>query len=217
MRKLPLADVGPVIFADTVGFISHLPHKLVQAFRATLEEAANATLLLHVVDGHSEERQNNIQQVREVLEEIGAGDLPVLMVFNKIDLLEGVEPHIERDVRGKPVAVWVSARTGAGRELLLQALSELLVEDIFHETLALPVAAARLRALLYRENAVVAEAHADNGDFVIETRLPRLILKRALKSVGMTFEQLSILTMDDILSCPDATEAGALRRSEKIA
>lgn len=198
MRKCDIADVGTAVFADTVGFISHLPHKLVEAFRATLEEAANATLLLHIVDAHSEERHDNTLQVREVLTEIGAADIPTLMVYNKIDLLEGVEPHIERDVRGKPVAVWVSAQTGAGKALLLEAVAELLAEDIFHETLALPVAAGRFRALLYRQNAVVTESNADNGDFVIEARLPWPTLNRLLKSVEMTFEQLRILRGDEL-------------------
>ncbi len=198
MRKLDIADVGTAIFADTVGFISHLPHKLVEAFRATLEEAVNANLLLHIVDANSEERQDNIRQVRDVLAEIGADQLPALTVFNKIDLLDGVQPHIERDVRGKPVAVWLSAQTGEGQELLLQAVSELLAEDIFHETLMLPVAQGRLRALLYRKNAVVAESNAGNGDFVIEARLPRQVLHRVLKSVEMTVEQLRTLRVDDL-------------------
>ena len=83
MRRLDVPEQGPVIFADTVGFISHLPHRLVDAFRATLEEAASATLLIHVVDAAAEERSINIERVQEVLKEIDAHQLPTLMVYNK--------------------------------------------------------------------------------------------------------------------------------------
>ena len=97
MRKVDVVEKGPVIFADTVGFISHLPHRLVDAFRATLEEAASADLLLHVVDAAAEERATNIKRVEEVLVEIDAHKLPTLMVYNKIDLLDDAEPRIERN------------------------------------------------------------------------------------------------------------------------
>lgn len=120
MRRLDIKGFGPVVLADTVGFISHLPHKLVEAFRATLEEAASASLLLHVVDAHSDERSTNIARVNEVLGEIGALELPTLMVYNKIDLLESPAPRLELDEAGKPVAVWLSAQTGQGFDLCLK-------------------------------------------------------------------------------------------------
>jgi GTP-binding protein HflX len=123
MRRIELADVGAVIMADTVGFISHLPHKLVEAFRATLEEAANSTLLLHIIDAAADERLRNIEQVELVLEEIGAAELPQLKVYNKIDLIEAALPRIDRDDSGKPVAVWLSAQSGVGTELLDQAVA----------------------------------------------------------------------------------------------
>src|SRR5690606_37532771 len=122
MRRLELDDIGAVIMADTVGFISHLPHKLVEAFRATLEEATNSSLLLHIIDAAADERLHNIEQVEEVLDSIGAGDLPELKVYNKIDLI-GVEPRIDRNDDGTPVAVWLSAVTGVGCELLPQAIT----------------------------------------------------------------------------------------------
>jgi len=137
MRRLDLAELGPVIFADTVGFISHLPHRLVDAFRATLEEAASATLLLHIVDGAADERAINIQRVDEVLKEIDAHNLPVLMVYNKIDLLDNAEPRIERNDEGVPVAVWLSALSGEGLDLLLQAIVECLPSQVVHKHLRL--------------------------------------------------------------------------------
>lgn len=126
LRRLELNDLGPIVLADTVGFIRHLPHKLVEAFRATLEESSNSDLLLHVIDAHEPERMEQIEQVLAVLGEIGAEGLPILEVYNKLDLLEDVEPQIQRNADGKPERVWVSARDGRGLELVGQAIAELL-------------------------------------------------------------------------------------------
>ena len=139
MRRLELPDVGAAILVDTVGFISHLPHTLVQAFRATLEEASSSSLLLHVVDAAADERLHNIDQVDLVLDEIGASELPQLRVYNKIDLL-GMEARIDRDDDGQPLAVWLSASTGAGIELLEQAIAERLGTSMISGRLLLPPA-----------------------------------------------------------------------------
>ena len=195
MRRIELDDVGPTILADTVGFISHLPHKLVEAFHATLEEAASASLLLHVVDAHSEERHTNIQRVNEVLEEIGAIELPTLTIFNKIDLLEDIAPRIDRDSRDKPVAVWLSAQTGEGYELLLQAISELLADEMVSDTYLLTPAMGRLRAMLYKSNAVVSELPTDNGDLHLNIRIPRSDFLRLLKTEKMTQDQLQVVSV----------------------
>src|SRR5690606_36245664 len=112
LRRLELDVLGPVVLADTVGFIRHLPHKLVESFRATLEESSNADLLLHVIDAHEPERDEQIEQVLAVLTEIGAHELPILEVYNKVDLLEGIEPQIQRDADGVPQRVWISAQKG---------------------------------------------------------------------------------------------------------
>ena len=194
MRRIELDDVGPAILADTVGFISHLPHKLVEAFHATLEEAASASLLLHVVDAHSEERHINIQRVNEVLEEIAAVELPTLTIFNKIDLLNGVPPRIDRDSRDKPVAVWLSAQTGEGCELLLQAISELLADEMVCDTYLLTPAMGRLRAMLYQSNSVVSESPIENGDLHLSIRIPRSDFLRLLKTENMTQDQLKIVS-----------------------
>jgi GTPase len=123
-RKLFIPECGPVVVSDTVGFIRDLPHTLVEAFGATLEEAAEADLLLHVVDVASPVRDEQIVEVNKVLTEIGAQDVPQLMVMNKIDVA-GLEPGMERDEYGKIAKVWVSAANGAGIELIRQALVEL--------------------------------------------------------------------------------------------
>ena len=197
MRRVELEGVGPAILADTVGFISHLPHKLVEAFRATLEEAARANLLLHVVDAHSDERSMNIARVEEVLSEIGALELPTLMIFNKIDLLEHGEARIDWDERGRPIAVWLSAQTGEGCDLLLQALTELLGSEMVSETLLLPPAMGRLRAMLYEHNAVVAESQDDSGAVRLQVLLPKVDLLRLLKAEDLSLEEWRKLVEGD--------------------
>lgn len=122
-RKFFVADGGSVVLSDTVGFIKHLPHTLVAAFRATLEEAVAADLLLHVVDASSPSRDQQIEEVNKVLAEIGADHIPQLMVLNKIDV-NGLAPGLERDEYGRIGRIWVSARTGDGFDLLREALAE---------------------------------------------------------------------------------------------
>ncbi len=123
LRRLSLPDGQAVILADTVGFINHLPHELVAAFRSTLEETRGADLLLHVVDAAGARRDGCIADVEEVLDEIGAGEIPQIQVFNKIDLLPDAAPRIERDAEGRARRVWLSAETGAGVDLLSQAIA----------------------------------------------------------------------------------------------
>jgi GTP-binding protein HflX len=125
-RKIYLPRVGEVVLSDTVGFITRLPHDLVAAFRATLEATAEADLLLHVIDSASPGRERQIEAVDTVLAEIGAEAVPQLRVYNKLDLT-GVAPGVGRDEYGKLQSVYVSAQTGAGLELLRDALSEILL------------------------------------------------------------------------------------------
>ena len=129
LRKLDIDNIGPVIVADTVGFIRHLPHKLIEAFQTTLEETVLADLLLHVVDCSAIERDDNIQQVEHVLSEIDASERPQLIVYNKIDAAKK-DARIDRDQNGKPCSVWISALNGVGIDLLLQAVSERLSSDL---------------------------------------------------------------------------------------
>ncbi len=122
-RRVYIEPVGNVVISDTVGFIRELPHQLVAAFRTTLEETIHADLLLHVVDASSDMRVEQIEQVNQVLEEINAQGVPQLLVLNKIDLA-GLEPGIDRNEDGKIRRVSVSAMTGAGLDLLRQAIVE---------------------------------------------------------------------------------------------
>lgn len=181
LRRLELADIGSVVLADTVGFIRHLPHKLVEAFRATLEETRQAELLLHVIDSHDPERLENIEQVHAVLKEIDANDIPMLQVYNKIDLLEGVEPKIQRDEAGKPVRVWVSAVTGEGIELLQQAIIELLADDMLQGRLTLNPSQGKVRARLFQLGAIQSEEYSDNGEILLDIRLSKNDFERLSK------------------------------------
>jgi len=189
LRRVELDDVGPAILADTVGFIRHLPHKLVEAFRATLQETTEATLLLHVIDAFDEDRQSHIDEVHSVLSEIGAEDLPTLEVYNKIDLMAGAEPRIDRDDQGRPVRVWLSAVTGAGTELLFQAISEHLADDIFHQQLCLKPDEGQLRAQFYAQGAVVNESVDEQGQMNLEVRLQKKDLLQILSRMNIAPER----------------------------
>jgi len=189
LRRLELDDLGALVLADTVGFIRHLPHKLVEAFRATLEESSNSDLLLHVIDAHEPERMAQIEQVMAVLGEIGADGLPILEVYNKLDLLEGGEPQVQRDADGKPQRVWVSARDGRGLDLLRQAIAELLGDDLFVGTLHLPQCLARLRAQFFALGAVRSEVYDEEGGSLLAVRLSRVDLNRLVSREGLQPEE----------------------------
>ena len=184
LRKLtggPIRD--EVVIADTVGFIRDLPHDVVAAFRATLEETRQAALLLHVIDASDPERGERRQQVQRVLEEIGADERPQLEVMNKIDLCEALEPRVDRDAAGRPVRVWISAHSGAGLEDLLGAVAELTGELRRSFSVCLPPQAAALRARLYELQVVDAEHGEANGDRI-------LALSLSVPQAGRLAEQL---------------------------
>lgn len=189
MRRLELPDTGAIVLADTVGFIRHLPHHLVESFRSTLEEVSSADLLLHVIDTSSEERPEQIFQVEEVLDDIGAAEVPRLEIFNKIDLLE-IEPRIERNEHGIAIRVWLSAQTGAGLPLLEQALDEHLASEQFCATLLLKPEQARLRSRLFALNAINSEQFNDDGSQRITVRLANKDWQRLLTTEQLTAEEL---------------------------
>lgn len=182
LRKVELQDVGPVILADTVGFIRHLPHDLVAAFKATLQETRDADLLLHVMDISDERQADNQRQVDAVLAEIDASETPQLLVCNKIDRLDEQQPRIDYDDQGLPVRVWLSAQTGQGCDLLLQALSERLAKQMVEEHLRLPPQEGKLRSQLYALECVESEQILDNGDMVVSVRMPAIEWQKLLKA-----------------------------------
>lgn len=183
LRKIQLQDVGSAILADTVGFIRHLPHDLVAAFKATLQETQEADLLLHVVDFSDDQFRENIDQVDDVLEEIGAGEIPQLMICNKIDRMEGAEARIERDEMGAPIRVWLSAQQGVGIDLLFIALTECLAGSMVQHELRIPASEARLRGVLFDLNCIAAESYTDDGDWLVNIRMPTSDWNRLEKRV----------------------------------
>jgi GTP-binding protein HflX len=174
VRKIDGLSCGPAVLADTVGFIRELPHDLVAAFRATLAEAREADLLLHVSDAADDEREQLHRVVNNVLQEIDAGDLPQLQVMNKIDLAD-LQPRIDRDGDGRPYRVWLSAATGAGVDLLHQALGELLGGDRVQSSLHLPLTAGRLHARL-KASGAIAEETVDEHGWRLRIDAPRSVL-----------------------------------------
>ncbi len=157
LRRLELAPGRAVVLADTVGFIRHLPHDLVAAFRSTLEETRDADLLLHVVDAGDPERDAKREQVQRVLEEIGGERVPQIEVYNKVDCIPGRGPGVDRDADGNPLRVWLAAADGAGLDDLLAVLDERFCGELVACWLRLSPDAGRLRARLHALGAVERE------------------------------------------------------------
>lgn len=180
VRRIALLG-GSAVLADTVGFVRDLPHELVAAFRSTLSEARDADLLLHIVDAADPLREERIHQVDEVLQAVGAGDLPQLLVFNKIDKIEGAEVrHDAQDGipdQARRERVWISARDGRGLEELQRALGHRL--DLRHITgsLRLPASAGRLRSKLHQLEVIRSE-QVDEEGWLLEVDLPYVEAER---------------------------------------
>lgn len=173
LRRLSLKDVGTTILADTVGFLRDLPHDLISAFKSTLQETTEAALLLHVVDCADPRKLENIEAVNLVLEEIGAQDVPRLLVYNKIDQLENVTPHIEYDEKYQPSAVYISANSADGLELLLEAIRARLTDYILQFPLQLSPSEGKIRHALYELNCVEKEEISEYGEFLLTIRLEK--------------------------------------------
>ena len=173
LRRLTLQDVGTTILADTVGFLRDLPHDLISAFKSTLQETTEASLLLHVIDCADNRKLENIEAVNQVLEEIGAQEVPRLLVYNKIDQLENVTPHIEYDEKHLPSAVYISANSGSGLDLLLEVIRLRLTEHILNLQITLPPSDGKLRHAFYQLNCVEKEEINEQGEFLLNIRLEK--------------------------------------------
>lgn len=185
LRLCALSDGTQLVLADTVGFIRHLPHELVAAFRSTLQEASEADLLLHVIDANAEDRDEKISQVNQVLKDINADKIPQLQVFNKIDTLENVTPHIDRDEHGKPQRVWISAQSGAGIDLLYQALTELFAITKVKIKCQLLANQGDIYTKLFVYAKIIAEQVNDDGSRNLTVEMDKKLLG-LLKNVNIT-------------------------------
>ena len=172
LRQLKIPELGEVVLADTVGFIRHLPHDLVDAFRATLEEIGEADLLLYVIDASDEHAEQTISAVDKVLQEIDADKITQVKVFNKIDLVEGVVPHLEGDM------VWVSATDSQGLELVKEAIKQQLDKHFVTAAITLLPQQANIRAQLHDLQAVLGETFNDAGNWELQVRLPEVEFRR---------------------------------------
>jgi GTPase len=184
VRRMTLPGGTAVVVADTVGFIRELPHELVAAFQSTLTETRAATLLLHVVDASNPRRDDQIAQVNEVLAEIGASEIPQILLYNKIDRLESTA-RIDRDPSGRATAVWISAQERLGLELLSRAVAERLARFARRARLKVAAGAGALRSRLYAAQAVRAESSAEDGSMELSVELPDLELLELARTAGV--------------------------------
>ncbi|MXP67678.1 ribosome rescue GTPase HflX [Pantoea sp. Aalb] len=172
LRRLNNVNLREVILADTVGFIRHLPHDLIVAFKTTLQETRQAKLLLHVIDATDIYINEKIKVVNDILMEIKANNIPVLLIMNKIDALDSFKPRIDYDKNNQPIRVWLSAKSGLGLSLLWEALSKYLLGEIVQYNLCLPPMASRLRSQFYQLKVIEKEWNEDDGSVILHIRIP---------------------------------------------
>lgn len=189
LRGYSLSNNTDIVLADTVGFIRHLPHELIAAFKSTLQEASEAELLLHVVDSNAEDRDEIMRQVYLVLEEIGADKIRRIEIFNKIDLLDNVQPHIDRDDAGNAIRIWLSAETGVGIELLYQVLSEIFSSSKVKKRCHLQANQGDIRAKLCACAQILEEKIDEFGD-------SELVIEIDVKHLGL----LSSVVTEELLA-----------------
>jgi GTP-binding protein HflX len=206
VRRVALPGGTPIVVADTVGFIRELPHELVAAFQSTLTEARAATLLVHVVDASNPRRDEQIAQVDGVLADIGAGEIPQILVYNKIDRLD-TPAHLDRDANGRATAVWISAQQRTGLELLMAAVAERLARFARRARLRVPAAAGALRSRLYAAHAVRGEKAAEDGSLELAVELPDLELLVLARTAGVQILEVQGAEM------PCTPESGYLQSS----
>lgn len=181
LRRIQIQDVGTAILADTVGFIRFLPHDLVSAFKSTLQETTEATLLLHVIDGADDRKNENIDAVNQVLDEIEALEIPTLLVYNKVDRLDSIEPHIEYNDDGKPVAVYLSVQQNQGIDLLFEAMRVRLKNELVCERVLLPTTSGQIYTKFYQQQCIKSERFTEFGDRLVEIEVDKIQWQKWLK------------------------------------
>lgn len=191
LRSLTLPNQQEIILVDTVGFIRNLPHDLVAAFRSTLQETAEAELLLHVIDSSDEQLDLYRQQVNNVIAEIGAEHVPQIEVMNKIDLTDR-QPGVHPGNGLAPTQIAVSAQTGAGIDALIQYLGEYFAKAIFKGTLRLQPQHGKLRALLYADKAILSENISETGEYLLDVSIDQRKLDGYLQETALKLDALTV-------------------------
>jgi GTP-binding protein HflX len=192
VRRLELPDGTEVVVADTVGFVRDLPHELIAAFRSTLQEAREADLILHLIDASDPNRWARVRQVNSVLKQLDADRVPQIRVYNKIDLM-GRRPRVTTNREGEGRAVWLSAVTGEGIPLLLEAISDRLRRKTLHRLIHLQPSQGRLRSRLFELGAVLHEQTEEDGGWTLELDMPEQDLQRFIKRENVDPELLEPL------------------------
>jgi GTP-binding protein HflX len=189
IRQVILPASGKAVIADTVGFINDLPEDLITSFKSTLEESINANVLLHIVDSSDENYQAKIKQVQTILDEIGASDIPSIIVLNKIDLLTNAKERIERDNNGEIIKVWLSSKDMRGIDLLYEAVAEKLSGIITKASIILEPYASYVRSQIYDIGYINTEKVDKFGRFILEISVTKHYLDKLLKTKGISLWQ----------------------------
>ncbi|MEL7186970.1 MAG: ribosome rescue GTPase HflX [Pseudomonadota bacterium] len=189
VRRLELPEGGHVVVADTVGFIRDLPHELIAAFKSTLQEAREADLILHLIDASDPNRWQRVRQVNSVLKQLDADQVPQIRVYNKIDKLDR-EPRVTNNRNGEGRAVWLSAVTGEGIPMLVQAIADRLMQKSVHRHIHLQPGQGRQRAKLFDLGAVLSEDSHEDGSWTLELKMSEKDLRRFLKRENLALDQL---------------------------
>jgi GTP-binding protein HflX len=192
LRKLQLSAQREVILADTVGFIRHLPHDLVAAFRATLVETREADLILHVVDCSDDSRQEKIEAVNKVLHEVGAAEVPQLLIYNKIDI-PGFDPRIDLDDQEKAWRIWLSAVSKSGFDELIEVLRNRFCEQTTSYRLILNASEGQIRAFLFEAGAIESENYENNGDIDLKLSVTPALFRRLSSKFDISADRFEIL------------------------
>jgi len=189
LRRVNLPDQQAIILADTVGFVRDLPHDLVDAFKATLQETIEADLILHVIDSSDKQRDFYREQVNNVIHELGAEGVKQVEVMNKIDLTEQTV-HIAESHNGEPARIWLSSLTGDGLPELYELLAKNFADSVFKGQLRLHPALARLRSYFYENDAVIEENISDKGEYLMNICIQKRLMDSVLEKEGLNLEQL---------------------------
>ena len=193
VRRLELPDGHKVVMADTVGFVRDLPHELIAAFRSTLQEARQADLILHLIDASDGNRWQRVRQVNAVLKQLDADRVPQIRVYNKIDKLDR-KPKVANNRDGEGRAVWLSAASGDGVPMLLDAIGQRLRRKTLHGIVHLLPSQGRQRAKLFELGAVLCEKTTDDGGWDLELKMAERDLRRFVKRENLPADLLTPLS-----------------------
>ena len=195
LRNVNVPKLGEVIFSDTVGFIRNLPHNLVEAFHATLEEAIESDLLVHVIDYADEDHKEYVEQVNKVLKEIGIGDNPVICVYNKIDKLENVGAQfikVENDEDTVVARVYLSAQTGEGIDKFYKSLATHFNSSWIKETIELAPKYSKIRSMMYELGVVEKESLSEDGNYLLEIMISQDDFERFKRDFELNLEEFFV-------------------------